>query len=74
MNKELKVWQLQRIAKIGYKDTDKCATLLYNLDYTPIDLLEVQTYLTTEELIHISIEFGCQLTEETHGVLLKYKQ
>ena len=69
----LKVWQLQRIAKIGYKDTDKCATLLYNMDYTPLDLLDSQYNLTKEQLVHISIQYGCLLTEESFGLTLRYK-
>lgn len=69
----LKRWQLKRIAGIGYTSTDKCARLLYNLDYTPIDLLDWEFNLTREQLVHISIEYGCLLTEETHGLTLKYK-
>ena len=72
-DREFKVWQLHRIAKVGYTNTDSCARLLYNLDYTPIDLLDSQYKLTKEQLVHISIEYGCLLTEETHGLTLNYK-
>ena len=69
---ELKVWQLHRIAKVGYTNTDSCARLLYNSDYTPLDLMDSQYNLTKEQLVHISIQYGCLLTEESFGLTLKY--